>query len=470
MKRTSLMMKAILVVVSLFPFGWPREARAVTINLVSDSTWTVTDANGTPLGNAQNVCLNATTPSNCPAGATLYGYPFPGWIADLSSIPGATWIWAPNITGATSPAANAEFTFRKQFYLCGAPRDGTLSVTADDSAEVFLNGAPMSVLTSATHAVLSSATIPAADFFQGLNLLEVKVRNALDPPDCGSGQYRCNPAGLVLGASFADALNSWPTCPGGNGTTFVVGQSQTLPCPSGQTGTASRPCICLGSNGVWGDVVSTCAPTCTGTGGGLFRVGETEPLPCPPGRIGSASRTCQANGSWSPTDTSACVPPPTTCTGNNGITFGVGARETLPCPAGFTGSAFRTCQVTGGWGPTDSSACRPPQPTCTGNNGAIFGVGARETLPCLPGLVGSASRTCQASGSWGPTDSSGCQLPIVCPGCPCGSSQRGYFATCPSGTECKARLGPQPPRPWYCALFGIDCPVRLKTTDWYCDP
>src|SRR5438132_503306 len=177
-----MMMKALLLVASLFACALPIDARAVTVNIVSDTNWTVSDTNGSYLGNAQNVCLNAMAPSNCPAGATLYGYTISArWTANLSSIPGATWIWAPNITGATSPAANAEFTFQKEFYLCDVPQGGTISVAADNSAEVFLNGAPAPVLTSASHLALSTVNIPSTSLFQGLNMIQVKVKNGPNP-------------------------------------------------------------------------------------------------------------------------------------------------------------------------------------------------------------------------------------------------------------------------------------------------
>lgn len=420
MNRTSMMMKAILLVALLFTFALPIDVHAVTINIVSDTTWTVSDSNGTDLGNAQNVCLNATAPSNCPAGATLYGYPHGGgWTADLSSILGATWIWAPNITGTTSPAANAEFTFQKQFYLCGAPRDGTISVAADNSAEVSINGAPAPGLTSASHSALSFVNIPASSFARGLNTIQVKVKNAANPADCGSGQYQCNPAGVVVGASFADALRAWPTCTSG-GRTFTVGEFEPLSCPSGQTGTKARPCVCTGNNGIWGPPFNTCATppaTCTGNNGSIFSVGDTETLSCPPGLTGSASRTCQSNGSWGPSNSSTCVPPPTTCTGNNGRTFAVNEVETLFCP---------------------------------------------------PNQVGAASRKCQANGSWGPTSST-CAIPPVSAGDWCGDKSQGPVRTCPSGTTCGSRLDPPKPKPWEC-FFGINCPVRLQSTDWYCDP
>jgi hypothetical protein len=63
MKRTSMRMKVLLSGVSLLPFTLSVDAQAVTENIVSDSTWTVTDTNGNDLGNAHNVCLNATAPT-----------------------------------------------------------------------------------------------------------------------------------------------------------------------------------------------------------------------------------------------------------------------------------------------------------------------------------------------------------------------------------------------------------------------
>src|SRR5262245_32441884 len=67
---------------------------AVDYNIYSSPEWQVDDAAGVYLGKAQNVCLDAGKPVNCPAGATLYMYP-PGvnlWTAPLPSS-NATWIW-----------------------------------------------------------------------------------------------------------------------------------------------------------------------------------------------------------------------------------------------------------------------------------------------------------------------------------------------------------------------------------------
>ena len=87
------------------------QAHVRTSRYVSNTTWhTFTGVQPTgPIGHAQAVCLDATTPANCPAGATLYDHPGGGWSADLSSIPNALWIWAPGITKDTHPAELAQY-------------------------------------------------------------------------------------------------------------------------------------------------------------------------------------------------------------------------------------------------------------------------------------------------------------------------------------------------------------------------
>ena len=411
--RVAFVFATLIVVVALLVV-----AQAFTYGIVSNNLWTVTDAQGNPLGPAQHVCLNSTSP-NCPPGATSYGYtPANAWTA---SIPGANWIWAPNITGTTTGAGNAEFTFESFFYLCDVPTGGTISLAADDSADVFLNYAITPIVTSTGFTSLSTVQVPASSLTRGLNNIQVKVRNA---PGCASDEYQCNPAGFVLGASFTDPLKALPTCTGSNGITFSVGQFEPLPCPPGKTGSAARPCI------------------------------------CPP--IGPVQ------GIWGPTDYSRCVAPPVTCTGNNGTIVNVGQTEPQPCPSPLSGSASRTCQANGTWGPTDTSKCVAPPVTCTGSAGTPFGVGTSETLPCPPGQVGSPplTRTCLSTGSWGPTTGI-CVLPTTCAGCKCGArdSTPPQTALCPSGTTCQSR------RSQVCSGWWIfrTCDY-IQTTDWFCLP
>lgn len=415
--------------------GIPVLSQAVTVTVVSGEHWTVSDTNDAPLGSARPVCLGPTVPANCPAGATVYGYPLVGWTANLSGLPGATWIWsefnsatatAP-ISGQTTPAASATFVFETAFYLCGTPQGGSISVAADDFAEVFLNEATLtststSVVTSTTHATLSTVNVPASALRSGLNVIKVRVRNGLNPPDCGSGEYRCNPAGMVFSGQFSDDLGALPSCTGTGGRTFTLGSTEVLACPPNKTGAEYRTCLCLGAQGIWGP------------------------------KSGS------------------CVAPPPTCTGNGGQVFQLNEVESLACPSGTTGSATRSCGVNG-WGPTNTSNCQAPPVTCTGTTGAPFSVGAIETLACGAGLAGSRTRSCLADGSWSPaTGSCSCGTPS---GAMCGNRNQGQTTCCPSGTSCGSRSLPTPPRPWWCPLalwIPSECrPERLVTTDWFCD-
>src|SRR2546425_2715935 len=116
-----------------------------TVKFVSDTSWQVYNAEpalgpATSLGFAQFVCLTASIPSSCPAGATIYGHSTGGWTADLSSTPAAHWIWAPNINGTTTPAEFNQFFFSKTFQLNGTKAFGLISISADDLAEVHING------------------------------------------------------------------------------------------------------------------------------------------------------------------------------------------------------------------------------------------------------------------------------------------------------------------------------------------
>src|SRR5262249_28751942 len=121
--------------------------------------------------------------------------------------------------------------------------------------------------------------------------------------------------------------------------------------------------------GTWTGAAPTCAPS-----------------PCAP------NLTAPTNGTVTPT---------------SGTT---GTVATYACNTGFTlsGSAMRTCQTDGTWGgsaPTCvANACTPNLTAPTnGTVSATTGTtGATVTYTCNAGytLTGSASTTCQASGSW----------------------------------------------------------------------
>lgn len=391
----------------------PLTAQAVPVNIVTDESWSVVDSSMMPVGQAQQVCLNPTNPATCPATATDLGYPGAGWAADLSAIPGATWIWAPNVTGASGSAENATFVFEKMFWLCGAPVDGWIQVAADDSATVELNGHP--ITTSVGHNLIQHAVVNASSMANGPNILRVTVSNGQNPWTCGSGQYSCNPAGFVLGAHFQDALPALPQCAPG----VEAGTSQPRACPAGLEGMASQLCGCISSQAVWWTVdTSGCypPPTCQGNDR-VYQVGEVEQLVCPSTPpIGNTSHQCQRDGWNQPLGTCSAPPP-------------------------------------------------PPPPTCLGNDGVTrYAVDEIETLSCTLPEVGAPTRTCLPDGQFGPTSGS-CTVPTVGPNEWCGARDLvpSVRANCPAGTECGPRLSR------VCSGWWIfqSC-TYIQTTDFYC--
>jgi hypothetical protein len=138
----------------------------------------------------------------------LYGFAGSGWSANLSSIPGAAWIWAPGITGATTPAFPDVYFFSKAFNLAGAPTAGSISVAADDFAEVRVNGAVVGTIGSETDGTLAFAGQSSLTTFDITSFLVpgtnvITVRGANGNLACGPVAYNCNPAGVVFAGSLS---------------------------------------------------------------------------------------------------------------------------------------------------------------------------------------------------------------------------------------------------------------------------
>ena len=188
------------------------QASVKTSRYVSNTTWhtfTGVPPNG-PIGHAQTVCLNATAPANCPAGATLYDHPGGGWSADLSTIPHAFWIWAPGITKDTHPAELAQYFFSKRIRIGGDPVSGTISIAADDFAAVRVNGHFVGKVGSTTDAAVALAaqsnltTFAIGPFLrEGRNRITVRGQNGEGSfAGCTDCTYQQHPAGVVFGVKI----------------------------------------------------------------------------------------------------------------------------------------------------------------------------------------------------------------------------------------------------------------------------
>jgi hypothetical protein len=181
------------------------KATPTRLNFISGTSWTAYDG-ATSLGSAQNVCLNANYPKNCPGGATIYGHAFPGWTANLKPIAGATWIWAPGISGATHPSDGAAYSFVKTISVAGTPTAGTLYVAGDDFARVRVNGSVVGTIGSTSNPTTAGAAQSSLTAFDISSYLqsgnnEIRIEDANGTffscsPDC---TYAQNPAGVVFG-------------------------------------------------------------------------------------------------------------------------------------------------------------------------------------------------------------------------------------------------------------------------------
>jgi hypothetical protein len=207
---------AILTVPSLIPHVRSTSATGA-VAFVSDTSWQVYNSDPalgstTPLGFAQFVCLSASIPSSCPAGATIYGHSTGGWTSDISPIPGAHWIWAPNINGTTTPAEYNQFYFSKTFQLNGTKPIGLISISADDFAEVRVNGHVVGSIGSISdYAIATQAQASLTSFNltpllrTGTNILTIRAENGPFGICCPSN-YAGNSAGVVFGGFFVVPL------------------------------------------------------------------------------------------------------------------------------------------------------------------------------------------------------------------------------------------------------------------------
>ena len=231
----------LLVFSLLSPVLAGQAAAQQVVTLASGTTWAL-DEPGSGI-NAVQVCLVA---AGCPAGATTWNFSALGgsWVADLSPIPGATWIWAPGLT-ASSPATLATYTFSQQVVLNGPALSGTFWMTADDLATVAVNGRQAGSIGS----ISTGGAWPLTAFdirpflVVGVNTITVTGTNGPASFAGGRTTYRDNPAGVVFGGRItADEASAVPGQPGdfavlvsGNDLAMTWSGAATGGLPTGYT-------------------------------------------------------------------------------------------------------------------------------------------------------------------------------------------------------------------------------------------
>lgn len=239
----------------------PANAGETTIKFTSDNSWGVFSqdpANGadvTSYGLAEKVCLNAQYPAGCPSDAVQFNFFSAGWGADLSTIPGAAWIWAPGTTGETYPADLQLFAFSKSIHIAGTPISAAIQVAADDSAQVVVNGHNVGSIGSVTDMTLAAAAQGPLTTFDivgylvnGVNTITVIGQNG---PAFYAGYseptaYSQNPAGVVFGGEIRyDSVVTVPIDikPGSAENTVNLGSEGVIPVAVASTPTFSATMV-----------------------------------------------------------------------------------------------------------------------------------------------------------------------------------------------------------------------------------
>jgi hypothetical protein len=237
------------------------------------------------------------------------------------------------------------------------------------------------------------------------------------------------------GGSSGSSSVALPSCPAltnpDNGavsaSTATSGSTAAYSCDPGYS-LSGRTTLTCQSDGTWDGTPPSC--TIVDCGGltdpsnGLVSAatttyGSTADYTCNPGYglSGTSPRTCQADGTWSgtaptcsPADCPTVSSPSNGFVGTTGTTFG--ATANYSCQTGYVllGTATRTCQADGTWSGTTPTCtpidCYQPAGILNGKVNATYTTwGSIASYTCNSGysMTGASTRTCQSDGTWSGT-------------------------------------------------------------------
>ena len=382
-----------------------------------DGVWTAMDAMTTAMDGVPTVIDGMTTMMDARSTAV------DSTTTEVPSIDGAADRAGLSADGASNAGGDASADFPQAPDLGTLPADASADLTAADTLTPntvdcgpLTNPANGSV-TAATTTQGSTATYACSI---GYRLTQAATRT-------------CQPDGAWSGAAPTCLLVdcgpvSAPTSGSVKALVTTFGSVATYACANGYgpSGSSTRTCQ---ADGTWSGTAPSCVvsdcPSLPGPTGGkvsapTLTVGSTATYSCDTSyqMQGTSTRTCQPDGSWSgsaPTCTAIdCGTLTAPANGSVNVpTTTYGSTATYTCLAEYrvTGSATRTCQADGTWlgaAPTcvliDCGGLLAPAngkvsvPTTT--------YGSTATYSCTTTgyhLSGTATRTCQADNSWGGT-------------------------------------------------------------------
>ncbi len=162
----------------------------------------------TSYGSSLSLYSSATETTNNSGLATVNIPKNPSWAAPL---PGSSWVsyvqsGDPSSPGYISPANGTVVTFVDTFFVGGTPLNGILSVLADDSASVTLNGQLLTAEASSTgngYTTCSNTSIGCLAVTQGNVSLTGHLVSGLNTLSFAVAQR----AGVSFGLDYAGTVN-----------------------------------------------------------------------------------------------------------------------------------------------------------------------------------------------------------------------------------------------------------------------
>ena len=240
-----------------------------------------------------------------------------------------------------------------------------------------------------------------------------------------SGGAASGGTGTTAGSSSKGGKNGGGATGGDAGAHTNAGASGDIGSGSGgvQNGGSAGVTGDAGAAGVGGSTEGGAIGSSGGVtgGGGVLTSGGANSGGTAAGGTGTAGSSSGGGGGTTTVDCGALANPANGMVATSGTT--AGSRASYSCVAGYqlSGVATRVCQNTGVWSdsaptctPVDCGALATPANGSVTAASTLYGSTARYSCSPGYGLVGPASRTCQASGVWSGADPSCefCSFPV----------------------------------------------------------
>ncbi len=197
----------------------------------------------------------------------------------------------------------------------------------------------------------------------------------------------------------------------------TVGGTASAACPVGYTGTQTALCK---SDGTFSSAdASKCVAAKTSCAASLVfpltAIGGTASAACPVGYTGTQTASCKADGTFSSADASKCAAAKTSCAASGVFPLtAIGGTASAACPVGYTGTQTAACTTDGTFAAANTTGCIAKPTSCTATTTfPSVAVGATGSAACPTGYTGTQTSACNADGTFGAANTSGCKAVLT---------------------------------------------------------